>query len=41
MATFQVDDMTCGHCVSSVASAIRGVDPKASISIDQALLKYV
>ena len=36
MTTFQVDDMTCGHCVSSITNAIKGVDPRASISIDLA-----
>ena len=36
MTTFQVDDMTCGHCVSSITKAVKGVDPSASVSIDLA-----
>ena len=26
MLTFRVDDMTCGHCASSITKAIRAVD---------------
>ena len=36
MTTFQVDDMTCGHCISAITKAVRGVDPSASVSIDLA-----
>ena len=36
MTTFQVDDMTCGHCISVITKAIKGVDANASVSIDLA-----
>ena len=34
MLEFKVEDMTCGHCVSSVTKAIKTVDPAASVDID-------
>ena len=34
MYKFQIQDMTCGHCVASVEKAIKGVDPNASAQID-------
>ena len=36
MTTFQVDDMTCGHCISVITEAIKGVDANASVDIDLA-----
>lgn len=36
MITFQVDDMTCGHCTSAITKAVEGVDAGASVSIDLA-----
>ena len=36
MTTFQVDDMTCGHCVSAITKAVKGVDASASVNIDLA-----
>ena len=36
MTAFQVDDMTCGHCISAITKAVKGVDPSASVSIDMA-----
>lgn len=34
MIAFQVNDMTCGHCVSTIAKAVRAVDKDAKIQID-------
>jgi len=34
MLEFTVQDMTCGHCVSSVTKAIKAVDPALSVDID-------
>ena len=31
-----VDDMTCGHCVSSITKAVKAVDPGALVRIDLA-----
>jgi len=36
MLAFKVDDMTCGHCVSTITQALKAVDPGASVSIDLA-----
>lgn len=36
MITFEVNDMTCGHCVSSITKAVRSVDRDASVQIDLA-----
>jgi copper chaperone len=36
MIVFQVDDMTCGHCVSSVMRAVKGLDAVAEVQIDLA-----
>ncbi|MGH6760281.1 MAG: heavy-metal-associated domain-containing protein [Phyllobacterium sp.] len=33
---FQVDDMTCGHCVGTIKGAIAEVAPSASVNIDLA-----
>lgn len=34
MISFQVDDMTCGHCVSSITEAVKAVDSGATVLID-------
>jgi copper chaperone len=36
MIAFEVNDMTCGHCVSSITKAVKAVDPDARIDIDLA-----
>jgi len=36
MPTFKVNDMTCGHCVSTITKAIKGVDRAAKVTIDLA-----
>ncbi len=36
MQAFRVDDMTCGHCVSTITKAIRGADKDAKVTIDLA-----
>ena len=36
MPTFQVNDMTCGHCVATVTRAIEGLDATAQVTIDLA-----
>ncbi len=39
MATiaFEVNDMSCGHCVSTITKAVRAVDQNAKIDIDLAM----
>ncbi|KKB77479.1 hypothetical protein VW35_15160 [Devosia soli] len=34
MYNFQVNDMTCGHCASTVEKAVKGVDAAAQVKID-------
>jgi len=34
MITFEVKDMTCGHCVSTITKAVRAVDKGAAVQID-------
>jgi copper chaperone len=34
MIAFQVNDMTCGHCVSAVTRAVKGADPAATVQIN-------
>jgi copper chaperone len=36
MISFQVNDMTCGHCVSAITHAVKGVDAGATLQIDLA-----
>ena len=36
MTTFEVNDMTCGHCVSAISRGINAVAPGADIQIDLA-----
>lgn len=33
MYQFNVEDMTCGHCVSRVTKAVKAVDSRAEIDI--------
>ena len=34
MIEFQVNDMTCGHCVGAISKAIADVDAAAKVEID-------
>ena len=36
MTSFEVKDMTCGHCVSTITKAVRAVDQGAKVHIDLA-----
>ncbi len=36
MIAFQVDDMSCGHCVKAITQAVREADPAAQVHIDLA-----
>ncbi|SEN61622.1 copper chaperone [Pseudomonas sp. ok272] len=36
MQVFNVQGMTCGHCVRSVTQAIQAKDPAASVRVDLA-----
>jgi len=36
MVTFEVSDMTCGHCVSAITKAVAFVDPGAKVQVDLA-----
>lgn len=36
MITFEVNDMTCGHCASSITKAVKSLDQDARIAIDLA-----
>ena len=36
MITFEVNDMTCGHCVSTITKALKAADPLAKVSVDLA-----
>jgi copper chaperone len=36
MISFQVNDMTCGHCVSSITKALKAVDPAPALRFDLA-----
>jgi copper chaperone len=33
MITFQVNDMTCGHCAGAITRAIGAVDPAAAVEV--------
>jgi copper chaperone len=33
MMAFQVNDMTCGHCVSAVTRAVKSADPAANVQV--------
>lgn len=34
MITFQVDDMSCGHCVSAITRALKDADRDAQVQVD-------
>ena len=34
--TFQVQGMSCSHCVGAVTQAVKSVDPQAEVKIDLA-----
>jgi copper chaperone len=36
MITFEVQDMTCGHCVSSITKAVRAINQRAQVTADLA-----
>jgi copper chaperone len=36
MISFQVADMTCGHCAATITKAVEGADPGAAVEIDLA-----
>lgn len=36
MISFLVNDMTCGHCVSSITKAVKALDSGAKVQIDLA-----
>lgn len=36
MITFEVNDMTCGHCVSTITKALKAVDKDAKVQVDLA-----
>ncbi|MCX7585781.1 heavy-metal-associated domain-containing protein [Phenylobacterium sp. 58.2.17] len=36
MMNFQVEGMSCDHCVQSVTKAVQAVEPRAKVTIDLA-----
>jgi copper chaperone len=34
MITLEVQDMTCGHCASTITKALKQLDPQARVEID-------
>lgn len=36
MIAFEVSDMTCGHCASTITKAVEAADPGARVQIDLA-----
>ena len=34
MISYEVKDMTCGHCVSTITRAVQAVDRDATVTID-------
>jgi copper chaperone len=34
MIAFEVKDMSCGHCVSTITQAVKGIDKDARVQID-------
>lgn len=41
MITFEVNDMTCGHCVSTITKAVQSADTNAKVSFDLAAHRVV
>ena len=36
MIEFQVNDMTCGHCVAAISRAVKDVDAQGRVDVDLA-----
>ena len=36
MISFQVNDMTCGHCASAIGKAVAAIDKHAKVNVDLA-----
>ena len=36
MISFQVNDMTCGHCVGAITKALKAADATANVRVDLA-----
>jgi copper chaperone len=36
MITFEVQDMSCGHCVGTITQAVKALDAQAQVQIDLA-----
>ncbi|WP_306565913.1 heavy-metal-associated domain-containing protein [Aquabacterium sp.] len=34
MLAFEVNDMTCGHCASTITKAVTAIDPGADVQVD-------
>ncbi|MEP6791281.1 MAG: heavy-metal-associated domain-containing protein [Ramlibacter sp.] len=34
MIAFEVNDMTCGHCVGTITKAVKAVDKDATVRVD-------
>ncbi len=34
MISFQIDDMSCGHCVGNITKALQAVDAQAQLQFD-------
>lgn len=34
MIAFEVKDMTCGHCASTITKSLKATDPNAKVTID-------
>lgn len=34
MLSFQIPNMTCGHCVRAVTEAVQAIDPAATVQAD-------
>ena len=34
MVTFEVEDMTCGHCVNAITKAVKALDPQSQVQVD-------
>jgi len=34
MTTFNIPDMSCGHCKAAVENAVKGVDSAAKVTVD-------
>lgn len=36
MLRYQIDDMSCGHCVQAITAAVKDIDPSAEVNVDLA-----